>query len=191
MLEVDSIVIDPAIPALRFRCDIQRCKGACCTLPGGRGAPLLDVEIEELHRAFPVARKHLSQEHLQAIDRQGMFEGGPGDFVTTCVEGKACVFVMYENGIAKCSLEKAYVDGETEWRKPISCHLFPLRIDPGIQERVRFEYLAQCEPAYDLGDSSGTFLSDFVKEALVRVYGNQWFKRFSALCTQQRVEDQS
>ena len=191
MLEVDSVTIDPAIALLQFRCDLKRCKGACCTLPGGRGAPLLDSEIEELRQAYPAVKKYLSPEHLDVIERNGFFEGGPGDFVTACVDNKACVFVAHEDGIAICSLEKAFLNKETSWRKPVSCHLFPLRIDPGPQERVRFEYLAHCEPAYDLGESTGTFLSDFVKEALTRVYGAQWLQRFSDLCRQQRFEDRT
>ena len=191
MLEIDGIVVDPTIPDLQFRCNLGRCKGACCTIPGGRGAPLLDAEIEELHKAFPAAKKHLPPEHVAVIERDGLFEGTPGDYVTTCVGNKACVFVTYEDGIAKCSLEKAYFAGETEWRKPVSCHLFPLRIDPGMQERIRFEYLVHCEPAFDAGESSHMYLIDFVKDALVRVYGEPWYERFSELCRQQRIEDKS
>lgn len=190
MPEIADIAVDPAIPSLRFRCDLKRCKGACCTIPGGRGAPLLDAEIEELRTALSVVGPHLSPEHRAVIARDGFFEGVPGDYVTTCVDHGACVFVVKEDGIAKCGIEQAFLRGEITWRKPLSCHLFPLRIDRGVQDRLRFEYLGDCEPAYDYGAASGMYLSDFVKEALTRVYGSEWIRQFIEFCRLERaVED--
>jgi len=190
LLEIDDIAIDPTVPSLRFRCDVVRCKGACCTIPGGRGAPLLDSEIDEIGKALPAVSNHLSPEHREAISAQGFFEGIPGSYFTTCIGREACVFVIQENGIAKCGLEYAYLRGETSWRKPLSCHLFPIRIDRGRQERIRFEYLADCEPAYDHGATTGTYLSDFLGEALTRVYGKEWMKRFAELCYIERTDEE-
>lgn len=184
MHTIDEILIDPSIPSMRFRCDLKRCKGACCTIPGGKGAPLLDEELEELRKAVPVVRKYLSEEHLAVIDQQGFVEGGPGEFVTTCVRQRACVFVAYEEGIAKCSLEKAYFNGEISWRKPLSCHLFPLRVDRGLRDYLRFEYLPQCQPALEHGRETDTSLSKFLKDALTRAYGTDWYRRFAKLCRQ-------
>src|SRR5271169_3267359 len=127
MFIVQETIVEDIIARKRFACDLLQCKGGCCTLPGGRGAPLDDDEISEIRQAFPFARKYLSAAHLDAIATHGMIEGVPGSHATVCVNGKACVFVYYEDSIAKCSLEKAYLAGETTWRKPISCHLFPLR----------------------------------------------------------------
>ena len=186
--EIADIAIDPTIPSLRFRCDVKRCKGACCTIPGGRGAPLLETEIEELEKALPVVKRYLSPEHLEAISRQGFFEGSPGNYFTTCVDREACVFVIKEEGIAKCALEHAFLRGETLGRKPLSCHLFPIRIDRGQQERIRFEYLADCEPAYDHGATAGTYLSDFAGEALTRAYGKEWVQQFADLCYRLRTD---
>lgn len=188
MAEIADIAVDPTIPSLRFRCDVKRCRGACCTIPGGRGAPLLDSEIEDLRKAYPIVEQYLSPEHREAIARQGFFEGSPGSYFTTCVDREACVFVIREGGIAKCALEYAHLRGEMTWRKPLSCHLFPIRIDRGVQERIRFEYLAECEPAYDYGESTGTYLSDFVREALSRAYGNEWIQRFAEFCYRQRTD---
>lgn len=188
--EIDDIAIDPTILSLRFRCDVKRCKGACCTIPGGRGAPLLDSEIDDLRKALPAASNHLSPEHREAISRQGFFEGSPGSYFTTCVGHEACVFVIKEEGIAKCALEYAFLRGEISWRKPLSCHLFPIRIDRGQQERIRFEYLADCEPAYDHGASTGSYLSDFVSEALNRAYGRDWVRQFADLCYQERTAEE-
>ncbi|MEX1139293.1 MAG: DUF3109 family protein [Bacteroidota bacterium] len=183
MIEIQEISIDPAIPAIHFRCNTERCKGACCTLPGGKGAPLLNSEVAELQRAAPAATKYLNERHRDAIEEQGICEGGLGDFVTTCVDDEACVFVSFENGIARCSLEMAWLNGESDWRKPLSCHLFPLRIDRGLQEHLRYEHLDHCAPALEEGVAGkGVPLADFLREPLVRAYGEAWYAEFLEYC---------
>jgi hypothetical protein len=142
----------------------------------------LDEEVGELHRALPAAMKYLSERHREVISNHGPHEGHAGDYVTTCVDDKACVFVTFEDGIARCALEKAWFQGETDWRKPLSCHLFPIRIDRGIQEHIRFEHLADCDPALEVGAKDGVHLSDFLQEPLVRAYGNDWFTEFREYC---------
>jgi hypothetical protein len=189
MIEIREISIDPLIPEVRFRCNTDRCKGACCTIPGGKGAPLLDGEVNELNRALPAAIKYLSERHRDVIRNQGPFEGHSGDYVTTCVDDKACVFVTFEDGIARCSLEKAWLNGETDWRKPLSCHLFPIRIDRGIREHIRYEHLPDCEPGLEEGRMAGVNLSDFLEEPLVRAYGKNWFAEFREYCrSAQKIE---
>lgn len=188
MYELADIAIDPTIPSLRFQCDLKRCRGACCTIPGGRGAPLQDAEVEELRKALPVVEQYLSPEHRDVISREGFFEGSPGEFYTTCVNRGACVFVMMEGEIAKCTLEYAYLQGKSAWRKPLSCHLFPIRIDKGQQRRIRFEYLMDCEPAYDHAAATGTYLSDFTHEALARAFGEDWVAQFTDFCRRLRSD---
>lgn len=182
MVEIQEISIDPAIPAIQFRCNTDRCKGACCTLPGGKGAPLLDEEVAELHRALPAVMNYLSEHHREVIRKQGLFEGLPGDFVTTCVDDKACVFVTFEDGVARCALEKAWLKGETNWRKPLSCHLFPIRIDKGIQHHIRFEHLDDCAPALEQGAIDGVYAADFLREPLSRAFGKGWYDEFLEYC---------
>lgn len=190
MSHIEEIMIDPAIPGLHFQCNVNACKGACCTMPGGRGAPVSDDEVAEIHAAFPVVRKHLSAKHLQVIEKRGFVEGGAGDLVTTCVDGAACVFVTYEGDVARCSFEKAFLAGEIGWRKPLSCHLFPIRIDRGMRERIRFEYLQHCKPALEGGAAAGVPLAEFAGNALVRAYGASWYQRFLAYC-RSRLEIES
>lgn len=185
MTEIQDIVIDPAISGVHFQCNLDQCKGACCTLPGGKGAPLLDHEVEEIHRAFPEVKEYLSERHLEVIREQGMFEGEAGSLFTTCVDNAACVFVTYDHGVARCSLEKAFHAGKTSWKKPLSCHLFPLRIDRGLQERVRYEILEHCRPALDEGKRAGVSLAEFSEEALTRAYGRSWYRRFLDHCRSQ------
>lgn len=186
MDQIQNIAIDPAIPALHFQCNVNVCKGACCTMPGGRGAPVLDAELGEIHAVFPVVRKYLSERHLEVIEERGFVEGGAGDLVTTCVDGAACVFVTYEGDVARCSFEKAFLAGETGWRKPLSCHLFPIRIDRGLQEQIRFEYLPHCEPALEGGAAAGMTLAEFAGNALIHAYGASWYQRFLEYCRSRR-----
>jgi hypothetical protein len=173
--------VDEDVLTARFACDLGRCKGACCTLPGGRGAPLDDAEVGELRRAFGAARKYLSARSLQSIEAQGFVEGFPGHYHTTCIDDKDCVFVVMEEGIARCALEKAHLAGETAWRKPISCHLYPLRISPdGAQ--VRYERIAECIPGAERGAAEDIALVDFLREPLERRFGRSWYAAFRAAC---------
>lgn len=151
-------------------------------MPGHRGAPLLDPEVKEITNAFPIIKKYLSEEHLAIISKQGMVQGASGDFSTQCIDNKACVFVTFENGIARCAFEKAYNNHEITWRKPISCHLFPIRVDRGNQNRLRFEYIPECGPAVERGEGENTFLADYLKTSLIREYGEDWYNEFLNYC---------
>ncbi len=128
MLEIRQTIIDDNIPHIKFACNLSVCKGACCTLAGGTGAPLLDDELEQIENAFPLVKSLLPKEHLEFIKQFGLYEGESGFYTTMCFNNRACVFVFYEEGIARCAFEKAFKAGKLKWRKPISCHLFPIRV---------------------------------------------------------------
>jgi hypothetical protein len=170
---------DKEIHQAFFACDLQECKGACCTKPGPRGAPLLDEEVEELERAYPVIQKYLSYRHKDAIAMRGMVQGRSGDLTTQVVDQEACVFVVFENGIAKCAIEKGFLNNELSWRKPISCHLFPIRVSPGETSRLRLESIPACQPAVENGRKSGIPVWEFLRPALVRAFGEAWYKEKS------------
>ncbi|MEX2089572.1 MAG: DUF3109 family protein [Bacteroidota bacterium] len=183
---VPDILIDSAIPATRFACDLRQCKGACCTMPGHRGAPLMDAEVEEIRKALPVVLRYIPTEHREQIERDGFLQGTQGDWTTACINKRACVFVFQEDGIAHCSFEKAFHNGEISWRKPISCHLFPIRVDNGLQERLRFESLAECQPALERGMREGISLAAFLKDSLTRAYGAEWYEEFLRHCREKQ-----
>jgi len=187
MIIIDEITIDPKVPEIRFACDLLACKGACCTLKGGRGAPLTDDEVDEIYAAYPVVRKYLPAEHLRWVREHGLVEGGPGSYATECKDEGACVFVFYENGVAKCSFEKAYLNGEIQWRKPVSCHLFPLRARKGSTPELRFEYIHECEPALARGARENIHLFRFLKDVIERKYGAAWYARFMMECENRGV----
>lgn len=175
MFLIQETIVEESVATTKFACDLSRCKGACCTIPGGRGAPLLDEEIDEIHTAFPIIKKYLNSDHLRTIEEQGLYEGEPGQRATTCFNNRACVFVTYEGDLAHCAFETAYLRGELGWRKPLSCHLFPLRVDRENRTRVRYEYLANCSPALERGNQDGISLVEFSRDALERTFGQPWY----------------
>jgi hypothetical protein len=185
MFAIGEIFVEERIADLPFACDVEKCKGACCTLKGGRGAPLDDREVEEIERWFPAVRKYLPQAHLSVIDRDGMIEGSSKYFATRCVNDADCVFVYYDGGIAQCAFERAFLNNEIGWRKPISCHLFPMRTSSGIAPHLRFEYLHHCEAGLLRGAKEHILLRDFLKDALLRAYGAEWCENFQATCEKQ------
>jgi len=182
MFMVLGRIVDEKIAFLNFKCDLAACKGACCTLPGGRGAPLADDEIIEIQNAIPFIQKYLSQNQLEEIKLNYGIEGSTGNFATTCIDNKDCVFVVYDDGIAKCAFEKAYFNGEIKWRKPISCHLFPIRISDFGGDVLRYEKIPECKPAIVKGKTDAMPLHEFLSEALIRKYGNKWYEEFKAGC---------
>ena len=186
---LERFLIDENIPKTEFACDLGQCKGACCTMPGTRGAPLLDQELEEIEKAYPVVRKYLSFRHKDMIDERGFSQGRRGEYTTQVVDGKACVFATFENEIAQCAFEKAYIDHGISWRKPLSCHLFPIRVAAGVLEHLRFEYMAECRPAVERGKRENILLWQFLRTSLVRAYGEEWFEEFSAYCESKKIGD--
>jgi hypothetical protein len=186
MIEIQQTVIDDTIPRIKFVCNPSACKGACCTLAGGTGAPLLDTELEHIQRAFPIIKSSLPKEHLEAITQFGLYEGMPGFYTTMCYNSHACVFVFYEDGIARCAFEKAFEEGVLKWKKPISCHLFPIRVSRGPSEYLRYERIAECDDALRCGEHDSIFLSTFLKEPLIRAFGLVWYEEFQFSCSRKQ-----
>jgi hypothetical protein len=186
MFIIGEALVEDDVVTAQFACDLQQCKGACCTLPGGRGAPLEDDEVEAVKNAYPHAMKYLAPDRIAAIERDGLVEGMPGSFATSCVGNTDCVLVYYEGGIAKCSLERAYFDGSTSFRKPVSCHLFPVRVHGS---RIRYEQIRECGPGRSNGEKSAMPLHRFLEESLIRKFGNEWYDQFRDICNRQGSND--
>jgi hypothetical protein len=186
MFIIGEAVVDEAVLQASFCCDIVRCKGACCCIEGGRGAPLEDSEILEIKKAFPSVKQHLPERSLRVIEDVGLFEGTPGDYATPCVERRECVFASFENGVALCSFEKAYERGETRWRKPMSCHLFPIRIRKVETDTIQYEQIDECAPGRERGLLQSVRLHEFLREPLVRKYGEAWYTELLATLDRKR-----
>jgi len=175
MILIDSVLVDPKVLSQPFSCDVHQCKGACCTLEGGQGAPLLETEIHLIESSFEPAKKYLSKQTLEVIEKNGLWEEIDGKFYTNTIQQKDCVFVFYDNGIAKCSIEKSFFEGKNEFRKPISCHLFPIRKVSFGGDYIYYEQFDECKPALSHGITTSSTVLTNSKDALVRMYGEEWY----------------
>lgn len=175
MILIDSVLVDPKVLSQPFSCDVHQCKGACCTLEGGQGAPLIESEIPLLESSYEYAKEYLSNKSIEVIQSNGIWEEIDGKFYTSTINQKDCVFVFYDNGIAKCSIERSYFEGKNDFRKPISCHLFPIRKVSFGGDYIYYEQFDECKPALQNGiETSSTVLSNS-KDALIRMYGEDWY----------------
>lgn len=167
------LTIDDNVRTTQFACDLLQCKGACCTLPGGRGAPVTVEECEAIAQAVPVVEKYLPPRALERIRNAGFWEGDDEHRALECIDHKDCVFVYHEGEIAKCALEKAYFNKEIPFRKPLSCHLFPIRVSKELtHEHLHVERIPECNAGYRNGEQKKIAVVDFLREALIRAYGN-------------------
>lgn len=176
-LVVDDVTINSNIIEECFVCDIDKCKGACCTLEDAYGAPLTLEETETLNKIYPVVKKYLSKINQDIIEKFGLFEEIYGGYNTQTVEEKDCVFVYLENDNAKCAIEKAYFNGEIKFRKPISCHLFPIRRNKFASDILKGDLLRICEPALEKGLELNVPIYEFCKESLIQLYGKRWYNK--------------
>jgi hypothetical protein len=167
----------------RFVCDLNACKGACC-VEGESGAPLEPEEDALLRELWPKIRPYIPEKGQRAIDAHGVSEvDDDGDLVTTLVEGRGeCAFTVFENGIALCGIEKAWKDGVVDFRKPISCHLYPIRIARlKFHEGLNYHRWPICKPACECGAKLDVPVFRFLKDALTRKYGAEWYAELEAI----------
>jgi hypothetical protein len=175
MILIDNILVSEEILTTKFSCNLQECKGACCTFPGEYGAPVLDKEKDIIEENLEATFEYLSGKSIEFIRKYGFVEGKKGNLSTVCIDKKDCVFVYYEEDIAKCAIEKAYFAGKIKFRKPLSCHLFPVRVSDFGGDYLYYAEFPECNSALKYGEEKNTFIFDTVKEALVRAYGNDWY----------------
>ena len=178
MIEIDKTVVSLDLLEKHFICDLDKCKGMCC-VHGDSGAPLESAEAEILDKLFPVIKKYLRQEGIEAIKNQGRHViDSDGDLVTPLVNRKECAYVIFKHGIAKCGIEKAFEDGAIDFQKPVSCHLYPVRTKKYSDfEGINYDRWEICQPATILGQKENIPVFRFVKKALVRKYGVDFYKK--------------
>jgi hypothetical protein len=181
ILPVGNIVVRKEIVETHFKCDLLKCKGACCTFESHYGAPLKWEEINSINSVLPEVVEYLPPLHRAEIEEKGFYEVKDNEPLIRSIDSRACVFVYYENGIAKCGMEKAFLDGKTDFRKPISCHLFPIRISDFGGDVLRYEHLDNCQPAIELGKKENTTVAEFCEDSLTRLYGEEWYSQFMEL----------
>jgi hypothetical protein len=191
MIRVDDVILSEAIATAKFACDISRCKGACCVV-GDAGAPVAKGEIPVLRKAFAMLKDDLDPEAVRKAEKEGVVLGdSEKGYELNCIDSGECIFVQTDElGIATCAIQKAYYEGRFNWEKPVSCHLYPVRLKhvAGL-DYANFEYIPElCSAGCKNGERTGTWLSDFLESALVRRYGREWYNKFLEACNEVRSE---
>lgn len=194
MFRVQNVILSEDIATSKFACDISRCKGACCVV-GDAGAPVEKGEIPILQKAFRLLKERLNSDALRAVEEKGVVQkDSKGQYEITCVDDSDCIFVEKdEKGIATCAIQNAYYHGEINWEKPLSCHLYPIRLKKisGI-DFANFEYIPDmCAAGCDNGRKEGIYLSEFLEKALKRRYGTDWYREFITACEEVRTRQRS
>ncbi|MCP4457403.1 MAG: DUF3109 family protein [Cytophagales bacterium] len=183
MIQLGTTLLSDDIKDESFVCDLQKCKGACC-VEGHLGAPLLFDELDEVEDVVAKVKAYLSLEATAVLDKEGGFVlDHEGEFSTTTMNGNECAFAFYDkNKILKCSIEQAHLDGKTDFVKPISCHLYPVRLGKTAHfETVNYDKWQICSSACDLGKELKVPVYKFLKEPLIRKFGANWYDELCSL----------
>ena len=178
MFEIDKTIVSIDVVEKKFVCDLEKCRGYCC-VHGESGAPLENEEADILEDIYPHIRGFLRKEGIKAIEKQGTsVVDNDNERVTPLIMGKECAYAVFEKGIAGCGIEKAYEQGATGFRKPLSCHLYPIRIKKFHDfEAVNYDRWSICEPAREAGIRKNVPVFRFVREAIIRKFGAEYFKK--------------
>jgi len=191
MIVIDNILVSDDVVEKQFVCDLAKCKGGCCE-EGDAGAPLEDAELDMILSVYEKVKPYLSEASIKEIEQKGNYvyhkEFG---WVTPTLgdDSEICVYGLRdEKGIIKCAFEQAYYDGKTNWKKPISCHLFPVTTKKGKHsgyERVNYEPRQKlCNPACSLGKQLQVPVYEFLKEALIRKFGKEFYDLLDSIAKQ-------
>lgn len=189
MIAINHTLISEDILEKKFVCDLNACKGECC-VAGDAGAPLDKKELKILNKVYPSVKPYMTKKGIEAVERYGTYvKDSDGDYTTTLVSaGAECAFVIFdENKIAKCAIEQAHIDGKLneiapDWKKPISCHLYPIRITEYKEyDAVNYHSWNVCKPACECGKKLDVPVFKFLKEPLIRKYGEGWYKELEVV----------
>ena len=179
MLQIDDTIVSCDLFDQYFMCDLASCKGNCC-IEGDAGAPLEKEEIEKIEEILPIIWNDLSDNAKKVIDEQGIFyidqENEP---VTSIINGRECVFAYTDSdGVCKCTIEKAFHERKIDFQKPISCHLYPVRVQKYNDfKAVNYHKWQVCECARKLGNEQKIPIYSFLKEPLIRKFGETWYEQ--------------
>ena len=185
MIAIDNVLISDEIVQEHFVCDLNACKGGCC-VDGDAGAPLSKAELKKIDEVYAGVLPYLNEESKAELQRQGRYvHDKEFGWVTPTIASKVCVYGIKDNmGIVKCGIEKAYNDGKVAWKKPISCHLFPIRIQQSRDKKtdyVNYEPREDlCSAACTLGEKLKIPVYVFLKDALTRKYGTEFYETLEA-----------
>lgn len=177
MFQLHKTIVSEEILEKEFVCNLSACKGACC-VDGDAGAPLEALEVEKLKEIYPLVKPLLRKEGIKAVEEQGTsVVGFDNEPETPLINGKDCAYVIFDNKTALCGIEQAYNQGLIDWKKPVSCHLYPVRIKEYVEfSAVNYHKWHICDAACSLGKELEVPVYKFLKEALIRKFGAPWYE---------------
>ena len=178
MIQIDDKIVSTEILTTRFCCDLPRCKGICC-VEGNAGAPLEIEEIDMLEAEYEHYKPYMTPEGIAAVERQGfMVVDGEGDYTTPLVDDAECAYSYTENGVTLCAVERAFREGKCAFLKPISCHLYPIRVVRFSNGSLGLNYhrWEVCRPAVACGQRLGIPLYKALREPIVRRFGKEFYR---------------
>ena len=190
MIDIGNTLISDDVIEKQFVCNLAKCKGACC-VEGDLGAPLEDEEKNTLDDIYPLIRKYLRPESIEAIDAQGTWVLDDfNEFSTPLINNKECAYVVYdEDGTLKCAIEQAHNDGVVDFKKPISCHLYPIRTSNLLDMvAVNYDKWEICSDACTLGAELKVPVYKFLKEPLIRKFGAEWYAKLEKIANEELGE---
>jgi hypothetical protein len=178
MIKINDTLISSDIVEVKFACNLKHCFGECC-VSGDAGAPLEEEEISIIEDYIDKIKPYLTEKGKQIIENCGIFDyDADGEFVTPLIDNQECAFTYFENNIAFCAIEKAFIDRKIDFLKPVSCHLYPIRITKHKTcTAVNFHDWDICKSALKNGENKGIPLYQFLKEPLIRKFGKDWYDR--------------
>jgi len=188
MFQLDKTIISEELLEKEFVCNLSACKGACC-VDGDAGAPLEKKELAELEAILPVLKGYLRKEGLEAIKEQGAYTTNElGEHETPLIDGADCAYVIYDDkDVALCGIEEAYNQGEVTFKKPVSCHLYPIRIKQYSEfAAVNYDRWEICDDACSLGKELNIPVYKFVKQALIRKFGEAWYRELDKVAQERK-----
>ncbi len=179
MIQVGELLVSEDLFDVHFVCDLEACKGACC-VEGDSGAPLREDELGILEEIQHIVKPFLPESGIKALEKEGAWVmDSDGDFVTPLVDGKHCAYTVFsDDGKAHCGIELAWKAGKSEFQKPLSCHLYPIRVQKlADTEALNYHAWSICKPACVCGSKLKMPLYKFLKEPLIRAYGADWYSQ--------------
>lgn len=181
MIIIHQTLVSEDILDKAFVCNLNACMGACC-VEGDEGAFVEEEEKKMLKKVYPIVKEYLTKDGIDAIEKQGFWvTNDEGVVKTPLMKNGPCAYTIWDKGVALCGIEKAFLDKKVKWQKPVSCHLYPIRIAKvGEFDALNYEKWSICKPACKNGKELGVPIFRFVKTALIRKYGEEYYEALEA-----------
>jgi len=187
MILIDDTLVSEDLGKIYFSCNLSQCHGDCC-VEGDAGAPLEESEISIIEDYLDEIKPYMAQKGIEVVEKYGVFDyDAEGEYVTPLVNDRECAFVYFENGISYCAIEKAWMEGKIKFQKPISCHLYPVRLNQ-LKEHtaVNYDQWDICKAALIKGSQDKIPLYQYLKTPLIRKFGKRWYQKLCKAFEQQQ-----